>query len=91
MARVSEHVRKTLSQDGAIILDVRHGRIFTLNLVGSKILELLEHRYTNAQIAEQLSREFGIGTDVAMRDIEEFLGTLEKHHLIDARSSDATL
>jgi Coenzyme PQQ synthesis protein D (PqqD) len=89
--RVPEHVRKTNSPDGGIILDVKHGRMFTLNLVGSRILELLEHQYTTAHIAEELSREFGIAADVAMRDIEEFVATLEKHHLIDAHSSGPTV
>ena len=87
MTRVPEHVRKTHSEDGAIVLDVMHGRMFTLNLVGSKILELLEHQYTTAQIAEELSREFGITADVASRDVAEFLGTLERHRLIETNPS----
>lgn len=91
MARVPEHVRKAQSQDGAIVLDVRHGRMFTLNLVGSKILELLGRQYTTAQIAQELTREFGIGADVANRDVEEFLGTLEKHRLLDANPRGVTL
>lgn len=90
MARVPEHVRKAQSQDGTVLLDVRHGRMFTLNLVGSRILGLLDQQYTTTQIAQELNREFGISADVAMQDVEEFVATLEKHHLIDARRPDAT-
>jgi hypothetical protein len=91
MLRVPEHVRKANSPDGDIVLDVRHGRMFTLNVVGSKILELLGRQYTPDQIATELSREFGISIDVAMSDVGEFLDTLEKHHLIEAHPSSATL
>lgn len=91
MARVPEHVRKAQSQDGAVLLDVRHGRMFTLNLVGSKILGLLDQQHTTTQIAQELNREFGISTDLAMRDVAEFVAALEKHQLIDARRPDTTL
>jgi len=42
MYRISKGVRSTHGQDGAIVLDVQQGQMFNLNLVGSKILELLE-------------------------------------------------
>ena len=91
MTRISEHLRRTQSADGAIVLDVRHGRIFTLNLVGSKILELVDREYTAPEIAEEIAREFGIGTDTAARDVEEFLLTLQKHRLIETHSPLAAL
>jgi len=89
--QLREYVRKTHSQDGAIVLDLRHGRMFTLNLVGSKIFELLEREHTTAQIAAELSREFGIDPDVATHDVREFLDTLEKHRLIEVHSSALAL
>jgi hypothetical protein len=42
MFRISNDVRSTQTQDGSILLDIHHGQMFCLNLVGSKILELLE-------------------------------------------------
>lgn len=91
MLRVPEHVRRANSPDGDIVLDVRHGRMFTLNVVGSKILELLAHQYTSEQIATELSREFGISMEMAIRDVAEFLDTLQKHRLIEAHPSSAML
>ena len=88
--RVPEHVRKANSPDGGIVLDVKHGRMFTLNVVGSKILELLAHHYSSEQIAAELSHEFGISIDVARRDVGEFLDTLEKFRLIEEHASSAT-
>ena len=91
MFRVSEHVRKTSSEDGAIVLNVRHGQIFGLNLVGSRIIELLEHQRTPAQIAQDIASTFGVDIDIAERDVSEFLGTLEKHHLIEAQGTGVAL
>lgn len=86
MFRVSEHVRKTSSEDGGIILDVRHGQMFGLNIVGSKIIELLERQHTPAQIAQEIASSFGVAADVAERDVREFLETLQKHHLIEVHA-----
>ena len=83
MYRVSETVRTTHGQDGAVVLDIRQGQIFNLNPVGSRIVELLKTGATELQIADQLSREFGIGRDVAEKDLQEFLQELKDHRLIE--------
>jgi hypothetical protein len=91
MVRVSEHVRKTHSPDGGIVLDVMHGRMFGLNLVGSKILELLEQQSSPTLIAQEIALKFGVSAEIAERDVREFLETLEKHHLIEARLTSNAL
>jgi len=91
MFRVSEYVRKTSSEDGGIVLDVKHGRMFGLNIVGSRILELLEQQLTPTQIAQEIAAIFGVTADIADRDVREFLETLEKHQLIEARLTTASL
>jgi hypothetical protein len=91
MARVCEHVRKTHSQDGGIVLDVKHGRMFGLNFVGSKILELLERQTTPTLIAQEIARIYGVSVEIADRDVREFLETLEKHRLIETHASGAAL
>jgi hypothetical protein len=83
MFRLSEQVRSMHGQDGAVVLDILHGQMFRLNLVGSRILELLKQSYTEAEIAEQISREFGVGREVVAVDLREFLAHLERHHLLD--------
>jgi hypothetical protein len=42
MHKISETVRSTHSHDGGVVLDIRHGQMFNLNLVGSRVLELLK-------------------------------------------------
>jgi Coenzyme PQQ synthesis protein D (PqqD) len=85
--KMSEHVRSTHSQDGAVVLDILHGQMYTLNLVGSRILELLKHGHTEPQIAEQLSQEFGVGRKIIASDLQEFLTHLERNCLIETRQT----
>jgi Coenzyme PQQ synthesis protein D (PqqD) len=83
MYRVSEGVRSTHGQDGATVLDIRQGQMFNLNLVGSKILELLELGSTESAIVDEISGEFAVDKDVAERDLKEFIEALKQHHLLE--------
>jgi PqqD family protein of HPr-rel-A system len=82
MYRVSEGVRSTHGQDGAIVLDIRQGQMFNLNFVGSRILELLNNGSTESAIADQLSRDFDVSRDIAEQDVREFIDTLKEHRLV---------
>lgn len=84
MYRVSDTVRSTHGQDGAIVLDIRHGQMFNLNFVGSRILQLLNKRSGKPEIVDEIVREFGISPHVAENDLQQFLQTLEKHHLVES-------
>jgi hypothetical protein len=87
--KLSEHLRSTHSQDGAVVLDILHGQMFRLNLVGSRMLELLKQGHTETEIAERVSREFGVGREIVASDLQEFLAHLEKHHLLSVNASAA--
>ena len=91
MYRVSNTVRSTHNEDGAIVLDVRQGQMFNLNFVGSRILELLKSRYTESGIADKISREFGVSRDLAENDVREFLQTLKKCHLVEEQESSVAV
>ncbi len=82
MLRLSEQVRSTHNQDGAVVLDILHGQMFRLNLVGSRMLELLKQGHTETEIAQQISKEFSVGREIVVADLHEFLAHLEKHHLL---------
>jgi len=91
MYRVSNTVRSTHNQDGAIVLDVRQGQMFNLNFVGSRILELLKSGSTESEIVDEIGREFGVGRELAENDVREFLRNLEKCQLVDERESGAAV
>ena len=83
MYRLSETVRSTHNQDGAIVLDIRQGQIFNLNFVGSRILELLKTGSDESAIIDQISREFSVSSDLAENDVRQFLQNLKKCHLVE--------
>lgn len=84
MYRVSNTVRSTHGQDGAIVLDIRQGRMFNLNVVGSRILELLNKGLAQPEIVDEIVREFGVSRHLAENDLQRFLETLEKHRLVES-------
>jgi len=88
MLKLSEQVRSTHGQDGAVILDIRHGQMFRLNFVGSRMIELLKDGRTEEQIADELGREFGAAREIVETDLREFLTHLEKHRLLEVRQRE---
>jgi hypothetical protein len=82
MYKVSEGIRSTHGQDGAIVLDIRQGQMFNLNFVGSRILELLKNGSTESAIADQLSQDFDVSRDIAEHDVREFIDALKEHRLV---------
>lgn len=91
MHKVSDAVRSTHGQDGAIVLDVQQGQLFNLNLVGSRILELLERDSTESEIVDVISREFHAAPDLVANDLREFFEKLKRQKLIEDRGSVATV
>lgn len=88
MYKVSEGIRSTHGQDGAIVLDIRQGQMFNLNFVGSRILELLKNGSTESAIADQLSRDFDVSRDIAEQDVREFIDALKEHRLVRVSGPD---
>ena len=87
---LSEHIRFTHNLDGAVVLDIFHGQMFRLNLVGSRMLELLKQGRSEQEIAEQLSQEFGVGREVVTVDFKEFVAHLAKHNLLKVNEATGT-
>ena len=82
MFRISDTIRRTETADGGILLDVHHGQMFCLNVVGAKILELMQRDYDESRIADEISRDCGANRDVVRADVIEFIETLQKHHIL---------
>lgn len=87
MYKVSDTVRSTHTQDGAVALDIRQGQIFNLNPTGSRILELIKSGSREAAIVEEISRQFGIDRTIVERDVQEFVATLQEHQLLVSTES----
>lgn len=82
MFRISDAIRKTQTMDGGILLDVHHGQMFCLNIVGAKILELMQRGYDESRIADEISRDYGASREVVRADVIEFIEALHKNHIL---------
>lgn len=83
MYRVSKGVRSTHGQDGAVVLDIRQGRMFSLNSMGSRMLALLSAGRTEQEIAAELSGECGVSMETVERDLAEFIHALAGRALLE--------
>jgi hypothetical protein len=70
--------------DGLVLMDVRHGRLFTANRCGARIWRALEESSATDTIATALSREYGIALDAAKQHSERFIADLAAHGLVQA-------
>jgi coenzyme PQQ synthesis protein D (PqqD) len=82
MFRISDTIRRTETADGGILLDVHHGQMFCLNIVGAKILELMQWGYDESRIADEISRSYGVRKEVVRIDVHDFIEHLQKHHIL---------
>jgi hypothetical protein len=82
MFKISNTIRRTETVDGGILLDIHHGQMFCLNVVGAKVLKLMQQGYDESRIAEEISRTYGASSEVVRADVIEFIETLQKHHIL---------
>ena len=88
MFLISRSTRLTSSVDGGILLDVQKGVMFSLNPVGTRIIELLREPQDSLSLAAKISQEFGVSEETVRGDVEEFLATLEKQGLLALENTD---
>jgi len=83
--KLSDSVRETINQDGAVLLDIKQGICFSMNPVGAKIWELLKQGYPSAVIVDELEREFkGVARGQLEIDVTEFLNELQNRRLVNS-------
>lgn len=82
MFRLSDTIRRTETIDGGILLDIHHGQMFCLNVIGAKILELMQRGYDEPRITDEISRDYGVSREVVRADVIEFIQALEKNHIL---------
>lgn len=88
--RISDSVRRTATPDGGVLLDVERGQMFSLNVVGATILELIERGYDEPHMIEEIGSSYAVDDHVLCSDLNEFLEILLRHHIIKPSQSLAT-
>ena len=82
MIRLSAHVRTVNSLDGGALLDLRQGRMYRVNGVGSMVLELLAAGNSEDVIAREISERCGVARDTALADVRDFVASLRQNALV---------
>jgi uncharacterized protein (UPF0147 family) len=62
--------------------------MFCLNVVGAKILELMQQGYDESRITDEISRDYQVPRDTVRADVFNFIEALQKHHVLAMRSAD---
>lgn len=87
----SIHLRTITNPDGATILDIRRGRISTLNPTGAYVWQALEQGMSIDEIVQSLARETETDPEVIRADTHIFLKQLAQEHLLGPSSSFSDL
>jgi len=80
--KVAQGVRETVSQDGAVLLDINQGLCFSLNPVGTRIWRMLKEGRSQDEITDSLEEEFRLPRAQLLGDIRNFLAQLESMKLV---------
>ena|SRR6266436_634367 len=82
MLITAPHLRSVVDHDGAVILDIPHDTMLTLNSTGGYIWQKLEQGKLIDEIVSELSRDTGVDLAVVDRDVHAFLEQLKSKHLL---------
>ena len=88
MFKISDAIRSTCTEDGAILLDIHEGQILGLNKMGSRVFEMLQSGLDQDQIAGEISKDCGVDVDYVRSDVVDFIHMLENHRVLQATRLD---
>jgi Coenzyme PQQ synthesis protein D (PqqD) len=81
--RIPQHVRSVIDPDGAVLLDLRQGKYFSLNRLGIAIWQQLEAGISRDTIAATLAKTYNRPLPAVEADVDEFLAGLTEARLIN--------
>jgi hypothetical protein len=80
---IPENVIMRAVGDEAVLLNLNTSQYFSLNPVGVRMLEVLTHSATTGQALSSLQDEYAIDPAVVEGDLQELVGQLLSHGLIE--------
>jgi hypothetical protein len=75
-------IRVSTHQDGAVILDINGGQVYSTNRVGAEILSLIEKGADFDTIAECIGKDFDAPIERIRVDLRNFLDSLRFRDLV---------
>lgn len=81
--RIPNHVRSIIDPDGAVILDIRKGKYYSLNGVGAQIWIKLEAGMSVPEIENHLSTTYATPSELVRQDVAGFIASLQQKQLVN--------
>ena len=82
MLAPATHLRSVIGHDGAVILDIEHDAMLTLNSTGGYVWEKLQQGKLIDEIIRDLAEETSTDFAVVERDVRAFVDTLISKRLL---------
>lgn len=82
MASSTTHLRSVFDRDGAVILDIEHDAMLTLNHTGGYVWDRLQQGKPVDEIVRELSVETGADIAIVDRDVHTFMKQLMSKRLL---------
>lgn len=79
---IAPSVRSAFNQDGAVLMDIQQGMMYTSNPVGGRILELLSQGRLQNDVVEIISRESEAPQETVRHDLEAFIEQLRSYGIV---------
>ena len=84
--RIEPHVRSLMDGDGAVLLDLKAGRYYSLNGIGARIWSKAEKGMTLSQILDDLQQTYQIPVEKLAADLTAFVSAMQAKGLLRARA-----
>jgi hypothetical protein len=75
-------LRISVHDEGAVILDIDGGQLYSTNRIGARILELLEEKTNLSDIADRIKAEFDAPMERVRADLDRFVESLRARGLL---------
>jgi hypothetical protein len=82
MTHPALHLRSVIDRDGAIILDIEHDAMLTLNYTGGYVWDRLQQGQLVDDIVRDLAADTGEDIAVVDRDVHAFIEQLMSKRLV---------
>lgn len=83
---VQPHVRAMTDPSGAVLLDLKAGRYYSLNGIGAKVWSKAEQGLTLAEILKDLQTVYQVPLEKLEQDVTSFICGMEEKGLVRART-----
>lgn len=82
--RIAAHVKSVVDADGAVLLDLKKGKYFSLNGIAAEIWGGIEAGLDHAAIEAHLARSYDAAPERLRADLESFMASLAREELVHA-------